>query len=119
MMPPDPATQEAVAQTVHAALRAWSRAHGQTDLPPWSRAPKWMRESTRESVAYVLANPGAGPGGQHAQWMDQKVRDGWRRGPVKDAERKTHPMLVPFAELPAFERAKDRLLIAIVTSLTA
>ncbi len=43
--------------------------------------------------------------------------DGWVHGEVKDPERKTHPALLPFAELPAERQLQDRLFIAIIRAL--
>ncbi len=42
-LPPDPL--DAVARTVHEALRAWAAAHGQRDIPAWDEAPDWMHAS--------------------------------------------------------------------------
>jgi RyR domain len=50
--------------------------------------------------------------------MDQKLADGWIYGVEKDAESKTHPCLLPYAELPVEQRRKDALFRAIVQSLT-
>ncbi len=36
----------------------------------------------------------------HAAWSEAMRRDGWVYGPVEDWTRKTHPKLVPFADLP-------------------
>ena len=41
--------------------------------------------------------------------MKQKLDDGWKYGPVKDAEKKEHPCLVPFEQLPKEQQAKDYL----------
>lgn len=106
-----------IARTVHEALRAWSAANGQTPYPAWSKAQKWMKQSTLESVEFVLANPDAPPSAQHDQWAAQKKRDGWAYGPEKDPAKKTHPMLVAYADLPEFERRKDALLNAVVRAL--
>lgn len=108
---------EAIAQTAHEALRAWSMAHGQSQLPGWEGAPDWMKASSRESVQFVLDNPAAGPGAQHDQWMQQRISAGWTYGPERDEARKTHPMLIPFEDLPEFEQRKDTLIIAIVKAL--
>ena len=45
---------------------------------------------------------------EHRHWCADLERDGWRLGEVKDAERKRHPLLVPWHELPESEREKDR-----------
>jgi hypothetical protein len=107
-----------IAPVLHEALRQWARVNGELPAPPWQRAPKWMKESTAESALFVLENPGASSGAQHKQWMQQKKRDGWKYGPVKSAERKTHPMMVPFSRLPDFEKKKDALINALVGALS-
>ncbi len=47
----------------------------------------------------------------------EKLAAGWTYGPAKDPEAKRHPCLVPFAELPANQQAKDRLFFAVVSAL--
>ena len=108
---------EAIAHVVHEAVRAWSQAHAQTDIPDWGNAPEWMKSSTRDSVQFVLEHPKAGPGAQHTQWMDQRLKAGWTYGPKRDEDLKHHPMLVPFEQLPEFEKQKDALVCAIVEAL--
>jgi hypothetical protein len=46
--------------------------------------------------------------------MKQKLDDGWKYGPVKDPEKKEHPCLVSFSELPKEQQAKDFIFRAIV-----
>ncbi|MBY9068221.1 hypothetical protein K1X12_15050 [Hyphomonas sp. WL0036] len=77
-----------------------------------------MKASTRESVEHALSHPEDGPAEQHQQWMTAKIRDGWRFGPVKDVNLRTHPLIVPYADLPAVQRKKDDLLITIVKALS-
>ena len=107
----------AIAKVVHEAIRAWQASNGQTPAPPWSRAPKWMKDSSATSVAWRLANPNASPSAQHDQWLAQKKADGWKFGKVKDAKKKTHPMMVAYGQLPEFEKRKDALVHAIVDAL--
>lgn len=108
---------EAIARVVHEAVRAWSLAHGQAELPEWQDAPDWMKASTRTSVQFVLDHPEVDAGAQHEQWMQQRRAAGWTYGDVRDESRKTHPMLIPFEDLPDFEKSKDALVCAIVTAL--
>lgn len=112
------ADTDLVARVVHEALRAWARGHGQEDIPAWERAPDWMIASTRRSVCDALERPDETGEAQHEQWLRQKMEDGWQYGPVKDPEKKTHPLMVPWEALPDFERRKDRLLQAVVRALT-
>jgi hypothetical protein len=50
--------------------------------------------------------------------MREKLETGWRYGKVKNEEARTHPLLVPFDELPPAEQAKDHLFISIVRALS-
>lgn len=106
-----------IAQVVHEAMRAWQAANNQTPAPAWSRAPQWMKESSIASVAWRIANPDAPASAQHEQWLAQKKADGWKHGRTKDAKKKTHPMIVPYSQLPDVEKRKDALLHAVVDAL--
>ena len=108
---------DAIARVVHEAVRAWSAAHGQEGIPHWNRAPRWMHTSTLESVQFMIDNPDAPDSAQHDQWMEQKKRDGWVHGPVKDPKKKTHPMMVDYDALPDMEKRKDALFKAVVGAL--
>ena len=44
----------------------------------------------------------------HDVWAESRVREGWTYGPSRDDEKKTHPCLVPYEELPDNEKAYDR-----------
>lgn len=106
-----------IARVCHEANRALQAIHGDpAPSPGWVDAPEWQRESAIEGVA--AAKAGATPAEQHAAWCDSKRRDGWRHGPVKDAEAKTHHCLVPYAELPPEQQVKDHVFVAIVGALT-
>lgn len=105
-----------ICRVTHEAMRAYRSGIGQDDLPTWKRAPKWMKEATRGSVRHVLDNPGQSAQMQHEQWAEQKRAAGWRHGRVKDARKKTHPLLVPYGDLDPDERRKDALVIAVVSA---
>jgi hypothetical protein len=106
-----------IAQVMHEAVRAWQKANGQQAAPPWSRAPKWMKEASREAVLWRMENPRAASSAQHDQWLAQKRAEGWKHGRTKSGARKTHPLLVPYAELPEIERRKDAMVGALIDSL--
>lgn len=44
----------------------------------------------------------------HERWAALRISQGWRFGPQRDDERKWHPCLIPYAELPESEKEVDR-----------
>jgi len=44
----------------------------------------------------------------HDNWAIQRLEDGWTYGLKRDDEKKQHPCLVPYAELPEAEKEYDR-----------
>ena len=49
----------------------------------------------------------------HSDWVRAYEAMGWRYGPVRNAELKTHPDMVPFDQLEPREQAKDVVFIAL------
>lgn len=109
---------EKVAQVMHEGMRAWQKANGEKTAPPWGRAPQWMKRASVEAVTWRIENPNARTSAQHDRWMAQKKKDGWKHGKTKDGVKKTHPMLVPYSDLPEVERRKDALVNATIDALT-
>ena len=109
-------TQLEIARVCHEANRAFCLALGDDSQVEWNSAPEWHRESAIKGVLLHL-NSDADAAASHDSWMRQKVEDGWVYGPVKDAEAKTHPCIVPFDELPREQQCKDYLFRAIVHAL--
>jgi RyR domain len=105
----------AIARVCHEANRAWCSSQGDYSQPVWDEAENWRRESAIRGVSVALA--GATPETQHEAWTQDKLAEGWKYGPVKDAEAKTHPCLVAYDELPKDQQAKDALFGAIVRAL--
>jgi RyR domain len=101
---------ETIAKCCHEANRAYSEAHGEESLS-WDLA----RESAMDGVKVALN--GATAQEQHEAWCDYKLADGWVYGPVKDPDKKTHPCLVAYVDLPQYQQTKDGLFQAIVFSL--
>ena len=44
---------------------------------------------------------------EHIRWCRFHYINHWVYGPQKDEERKTHPLLVDFSDLPYSEKEKD------------
>lgn len=106
-----------IAKVCHQANKAWCESEGDFSQKDWEDAEQWQRDSAINGVKFRLENPHAGPDAQHNAWMSDKIEDGWVYGDVKDADKKTHPCLVPFDQLPEFQQKKDRLFSAIVDAL--
>src|SRR5215217_8043745 len=103
-----------IARLCHEANRAYCLALGDTSQLPWDEAQPWQRDSAVKGVEFILGNPEASPAASHESWLEEKRATGWKYGPVKDTEAKTHPCFVPYDELPIEQRAKDYIFGAIV-----
>lgn len=112
---------EAIARVTHEANRAYCQTLGDNSQVSWDEAPQWQRDSAIMGVKFALT-PKTKLGGnddaaQHNAWLSQKLRDGWRYGPVKDPENKVHPCLLPYDELPEAQKLKDKLFRIVVGGL--
>ena len=47
----------------------------------------------------------------HDIWADQRLKDGWKYGPLRDDAKREHPCLRPFHELPEAEQEYDRRVV--------
>lgn len=122
MVPPLPTLPIShIARIAHEANRAYQLGvldclH-HAEWPTWDDAPRWMQESAIAGVAAIINDPASTAEQSHERWMAHKEHQGWVYGPVKDGEKKTHPCMVPYAQLPPSERIKDHLFHGIVLSL--
>ena len=106
-----------IARVAHEINRAYCAALGDDSQPAWEDAPEWQKDSAMNGVNFHSDNPSAGPEASHESWMSEKELEGWVFGEVKDPEAKTHPCMVPFADLPTEQKAKDYLFRAVVHAL--
>ncbi len=108
---------EQIAKVAHEINAAFCLAFGDDSQPSWEEAPDWQVDSAMNGVAFHKANPNAGASHSHENWLEEKRKDGWTYGEVKDPEKKEHPCMVPFDALPPEQQAKDYLFRQIVHSL--
>jgi hypothetical protein len=113
----DTPLEEVIAATCHEANRQYCRSLGDVSQLAWKDAPGWQRASAIEGVRGIRDGRIKTPADSHNAWMAQKVDDGWVYGPEKSAVAKTHPCLVPYAQLGPDQRRKDLLFFAIATAL--
>lgn len=109
-------TPEQIARICHDANAALQYVHGDpSPSQPWDAESAEVQDS---AVAGVLAAlNGATPRELHEHWCSYRRAAGWTPGPVKDSEKRTHPCLVPYEQLPREQRDKDTLFLAVVTTL--
>lgn len=110
-------TQMDIAKAAHEINRAYCQSLRDQSQPRWEDAPEWQRNSAIAGVKFHLDNPQAVPESSHQNWLAVKEQEGWVYGPVKDAEKKEHPCMVSFHELPREQQAKDYLFHAVVHAL--
>lgn len=107
---------ESVARVCHEANRELQAVLGEETNLPWEECSAEMRTSAIDGVEN--ARTGASPEESHENWLAFKQEHGWRHGEVKDEEARTHPCIVPYADLPEEQKAKDHLFTAIVKALS-
>jgi hypothetical protein len=44
----------------------------------------------------------------HEVWAQERIAQGWRFGPERSDQRKEHPSLIPYEQLPESEKVYDR-----------
>ena len=107
---------EQIAKTAHEVNRVFCESIGDNSQPVWEDAPQWQKESAINGVKYHMENKDTTPEDSHINWMKEKLKDGWVYGEIKDPEKKTHPCLVDYSDLPKNQQTKDHLFIAVVKS---
>jgi hypothetical protein len=110
-------TAHCIAPACHEANRLIQFVVGEEVSPPWPDAPDWQRNSALAGVTAMMANPGRTPEQSHEGWLAHKQAEGWVYGPVKDAEKKEHPCMVPYSELPPSQRVKDWVFTTITRTI--
>ena len=112
-------------------------------IAPWDELPETLRESNRlqaqhigtklsaigcgiEEVAHEQKTPVQFSAEEietmaemeHARWTDDYFKAGWQLGPgPKDLEKKIHPYLVPWSDLPEDQREIDRETVRAIPEL--
>lgn len=106
-------TNKQIAELCHAVNKAFCESIGDNSQPNWDNAPEWQHEAVVSIVKSHMKSNSFNPSDTHDIWMKQKIDAGWTYGEVKDAEKKTHPCIVPYDKLPLHEKTKDYLIKAI------
>ena len=111
----DELTVEIIAVACHQQNRTYCQMIGDDSQPLWDEAPEWQKDSAVDGVRKALVNPN--PAASHESWLEHKKADGWCYGVVEDPEKKTHPCMVAYGDLPAEQKKLDGLYIDMVQQL--
>ena len=107
-----------IAEIVHATVRQYNIVH---EVPgdnfEWDDMDESYRESIEKAVKDEMETPTKEPDESHKKWLKAREDDGWVYGPLKDQEKKQHPCMVPFEELPEVQQYKDILFVTMVALL--
>ena len=103
-----------IAFVCHQTNKAYCRTIGDRTQEDWNQAPDWQNESAVAGVKFKLANLDATPEDMHKNWCKAKLNDGWTYGIEKNPNKKTHPCLLPYDQLPEEQRVKDALFANVV-----
>ncbi len=104
-----------IAKMCYEVNRAFSKGMGDESHKSWEGTPENIQASVIDGVEYHLKS-NTSPEQSHQNWLRFKKKDGWVYGEVKDIVKKTHPLMVPFSELPLEDKLRDYLFKAIVES---
>ncbi|MBB3752486.1 hypothetical protein FHT44_004998 [Mycolicibacterium sp. BK634] len=81
---------------------------------PWSTRDEKFRTQYLEITSKMMGpDRFESPEAAHDSWWQAYIDLGWTYGPVRDVDAKTHPDMVPFADLGWEERVKDAVWIAL------
>ncbi len=103
-----------IAGIAHEANAEYCRLNGDKSQVSWKAAPDWQKSSSIKGVILLFKNRSAPVSALHHSWCNEKREDGWVFGETKDADKKTHPCLVPFEDLPQEQQMKDYLFRSVV-----
>ena len=106
---------ESIARVGHEANLVVQILNGESPSPHWEDLQFDEKASSVEGVMKALN--GYGPRELHESWSEFKTKNGWVYGPEKDFEKKTHPCLVPYDDLPYEQKLKDAVFGSIVRAL--
>ena len=105
-----------IAKVCHAANKAFCEVNGDFSHLDWEDLSEDAKDTYVQAVRWQW-KMGLSPEEQHDFWVKSKLQDGWIWGKVKDVEKKIHPSLIPWSELPLDEKFKDHLFVNIVKAL--
>lgn len=104
-----------IAQECHLKNDELMLANGEVpNSTSWHEMDDHMKDMNIKSVKKALLNPNLTAKDMHDEWMKNKIADGWRYGITKDADQKTHPLIIDFDKMNDIDKLKDQIFIDVV-----
>jgi hypothetical protein len=111
----DEITIATIARICHQANKAYCESIGDYSQKDWENTNDDIHKSAMNGVRFRWENPNLSPKDQHENWKQDKIKEGWTYGPIKDTSAlKKHPCIVSYDELPEAQRIKDRIFMGVV-----
>ena len=108
---------EDIGRICYLANKMYCESIGDKSQTSWALCGPEIQKSVVNGVKYRLVNPLATPEGTHENWYKYKKDHGWVYGEVKDGERKTHPCMLPYDELPIDQKIKDDIYVSVCDAM--
>lgn len=102
------------AKLCHAAIKAYNDARGEITLD-FGLIKAGLVHAIQDAVEDERIDGKE----MHRRWMEDKLAKGWVHGPEKDAQKRTHPCILGYEELPAEQRVKDNIILGIAREFFA
>jgi hypothetical protein len=141
----DKATLNVMGNEFHENFVAGSANRLPSNMRPWDKLDETYRIANREQAQYsveILAAAGFGckevkdpvifefkdsdldkieqmAEMEHGRWNAERLKDGWRFGKPKDENKKIHPCIVPWTELPDDIKPFDRNAVKLFPAILA
>ena len=104
---------EQIARLTYEADRAIRARMGQT-LPEWGKHEASLKTEWRSKVASFKKKDGITPRSRHESWVKDMITAGWVQGQKIDHDKKTHPAICPYDNLPEEVHLLDDVFVTII-----
>jgi hypothetical protein len=106
-----------VAQVIHEANKAFGESIGESHHVSWEKTPESQKKISIGVVKNFIENKyKMTPEEVHKNWLEDKIKQGWKWGPGFNPITRLNPNLVPYDQLNLNEKMKDYLVRNIIAA---
>jgi hypothetical protein len=107
---------DACGRHAHEGHRTYRELMGDLSHKPWSELGEEEKAPVRLAVIGIVEGDDDAER-SHNRWVQSLTSQGWKQGPKKDWETKTHPNLVPWDELSIETQELNQMFVRSVKSM--